>query len=203
MDACASVVLRWATLGAVVVGLLVSACAESVAPRPKQVIYRHHASPRSAAAPRRNVTGATRSAAKAPQVDNSASPGVIFDSRRLEGAGTLLLDEIMTLVRQAPRLRNEVESALREINKMPKDITCIGKRIDGRWKHLAGARVQPYVCKIGERWLEISAELRMSGVRGENYSTVSDIAAKNATTIKETNPRWTWATTKPREWFLE
>ena len=109
----------------------------------------------------------------------------------------------MPLVRQAPRLKDEVGSALRQANAKAQDVICIGRRIDGSWKHLAGARVQPYVCKIGERWLEITAELRISGARGERYSTVSDIAAQNARTIKETNPRWNWTSIKPRDWLLE
>ena len=127
----------------------------------------------------------------------------LFNSRRIEAVGTLLLDDIMPLVRQAPRLKDEVGSALRQANVKAQDVICIGRRIDGTWKHLAGARVQPYVCKIGERWLEITAELRISGARGERYSTVSDIAAQNARTIKETKPHWNWVSIKPRDWLLE
>ena len=63
--------------------------------------------------------------------------------------------------------------------------------------------MQPYICRIGERWLEISADLRVNGARGESYVTVSDVAMKNAKAVKETNPRWTWTNTKPRDWFLE
>jgi hypothetical protein len=149
------------------------------------------------------VAAAARKPAKPPQADTAPAPDVVFDSRRLEGTGTLLLEEIMGLVRQSPRLMDEVQSALRDINKTAQDITCIGKRIDGRWRYLAGARVQPYICGIGERWLEISADLRVSGARGESYVTVSDVAIKNAKAVKETNPRWTWTNTKPRDWFLE
>ena len=127
----------------------------------------------------------------------------LFDLRSIEAVGTLLLDDIMPLVRQAPRFKDEVGSALRQAKAKAQDVICIGRRIDGSWKHLAGARVQPYACKIGERWLEITAELRISGARGERYSTVSDIAAQNARTIKETNPRWTRTTIKPRDWLLE
>jgi hypothetical protein len=130
-------------------------------------------------------------------------PDTLFESRRIEAVGTLLLDDIMPLVRQAPRLKDEVSSALGQANAKARDIICIGRRIDGSWKHLAGARVQPYVCKIGERWLVITAELRISGARGEHYSTVSDIAVQNARSIKETNPRWNWSSIKPRDWLLD
>jgi hypothetical protein len=63
--------------------------------------------------------------------------------------------------------------------------------------------VQPYTCQIGQRWLEITADVRVSGASGEYYSTVSDIAAQNATRIIETNPRWVWTDTKPSNWPLE
>ena len=127
----------------------------------------------------------------------------LFDSRSIEAAGTLVLDDIKSLIRQAPRLNDEVSSALRNAKTRARDVVCIGRRIDGSWKYLAGARVQPYVCRIGERWLEITAELRISGASGEPYSTVNVLAAQNARFIKETNPRWTWTDIKPRDWLLE
>jgi hypothetical protein len=143
------------------------------------------------------------SLSRTPDAATPVPPDRVFDSRRLEGTGTLLLEDIMGLVRQAPRLSDEVASALRESNKASRDIACIGKRIDGGWRYLAGARVQPYICKIGDRWLQIDADPVVRGARGETYVTVSDIAKKNAKAIRESNPRWNWTTTKPREWFLE
>jgi hypothetical protein len=127
----------------------------------------------------------------------------LFDSRSIEAAGTLVLDDIKSLIRQAPRLKDEITSALRNAKTTARDVVCIGRRIDGSWKYLAGARVQPYVCRIGERWLEITAELRISGASGEHYSTVNVLAAQNARYIKETNPRWTWTDIKPRDWLLD
>ena len=159
-------------------------------------------------APTRHVDNARASLnSRAPQPAHKLKHGPAdappFDSRRIEAIGTLLLDDIMPLVRQAPRLKDKVGSALRQANVKAQDVICIGRRIDGTWKHLAGTRVQPYVCKIGQRWLEITAEVRISGARGERYSTVSDIAAQNARTIKETKPRWNWVSIKPRDWLLE
>src|SRR5204863_7950571 len=146
---------------------------------------------------------ARRNASTVLPADNPAPTYTRFESRRLEDTGTLLLDEIMALVQQAPRLRDDVETALRALNKTPQEITCIGKRVSGRWRHLPGARVQPYTCKIGEQWLEISADLRITGSRGEGYQTDSDVAAQNAKEIKETNPRWNWSNEQPSSWFLE
>jgi hypothetical protein len=200
-----SAAMRRATLCSAVAGLLLSACADTYHSPAKQVTRSANVSA-SNSAPRSSgnrEVAAARPPAKAPQPTPAVPSDTLFDSRRIEGVGTLLLDDIMPLVRQAPRLRDEVDAALREANTKAQDVICIGRRIDGGWKHLAGARVQPYACKIGARWVEITAELRISGAGGEHYSTVNDIAAQNARTIKETNPRWTWTTTKPREWFLE
>lgn len=200
-----SAAARRTALCCAVAALLLSACADTYHRPARQVSHSArkpvtHSAPKPAGI---RETAAARPPATAPQPAPPPPSDTLFDSRRIEGVGTLLLEDVMPLVRQAPRLRDEVDAALREANKTAQDVICIGKRIDGSWKFLAGARVQPYACKIGERWLEITAELRVSGAGGEHYSTVSDIAAQNARTIKETSPRWTWTTTKPRDWFLE
>jgi hypothetical protein len=141
--------------------------------------------------------------AKTPDVGGPAPSDRLFDSRRLEGTGTLLLGDIMNLVRQSSRLADEVTSALRDVKKQASEIVCIGKRMDGGWQYLAGARVQPYICKIGDRWLELGADPVVRGARGETYVALSEVARKNARSVKESNPRWTWTSEKPRAWFLE
>lgn len=209
MYAYVAIVARLVALASVVAGLAVSGCADFFYSPEKQV-SRSVRAPASRSAPR---IAASREVAAAQPLPKAPQPApappappppadTLFDSRRIEGVGTLALAEIMRLVRQNQRLRDEVDAALREAAKSADEITCIGKRI-GNWKYLAGARVQPYTCKIGERWLEITADLRVSGAGGEHYSTVSDIAAQNATRVSETNPRWTWTDTKPSNWPLE
>jgi hypothetical protein len=205
VSSCVIIAARHAALLSAAAGLLLSGCAEIVyspakpSARGARVAGVSYSKPR----PARQVVAAARPPAKAPQPAAPPPPDILFDSRRIEAVGTLLLEDIMPLVRQAPRLKDEVDTALGDAAKTVQDVTCIGRRIDGGWKHLAGARVQPYACKIGNRWLEISAELRISGASGEHYSTISELAAQNARSIKETNPRWTWTTAKPRDWFLE
>jgi len=208
----ASIAIRLATLGTAAACLLLTACADTLDACTKTTVScskttngnrRHSPAPtRKADSPRADA--AARLAATAPlPAEKPAPTDTLFDSRRLEGTGTLPLYEIMTLVRQAPRLHDEVETALHALNKTPQEITCIGKRVGGRWRHLAGARVQPYTCRIGDQWLEISADLRITGSRGEGYQMDSDVAAENAKEIKETNPRWNWTNEKPPHWFLE
>ena len=58
-----------------------------------------------------------RPPAKAPQPAPLPPSDTLFDSRRIEGVGTLSLAEIMRLVQQNPRLRDEVDAAQRESGK--------------------------------------------------------------------------------------
>ena len=175
---------------AAALAILAPALANGDEPRKSRLLAGHDSEPRD-----------RPGAAPAPKPPEP--PTQIFDSSRLEGTGALLLADIMKLVRQSSRLADEVASALDETKVVSQDVVCIGRRMDGRWRYLAGARVQPYVCRIGNRWLELTAELRVLGRRGESYQTVSEVAAANARTISETNPRWNWTSERPREWLLE
>ena len=128
----------------------------------------------------------------------TASVGMLLNVQAIPGSGrgTLLLEDIVGFVGQSPKLMNEIEVA------MPKDqtlatVTCVGQRISGEWEGLPGARVAPYSCHIGNRWLNIMGELRLYGSRGEFYE-VNDVAAiKNAKYISETSPTWTWSDKAP------
>jgi hypothetical protein len=197
-----AVVSRLAALSSVVAGLAVSGCADFFYSPEKQVSRSAKVTATRSAPMAASRVAAARPLPKPPQPAPPPPVDTLFDSRRVEGVGTLALAEIMPLVRQNPRLRDEVDTALRESGAAADTTTCIGKRV-GNWRYLAGARVQPYTCKIGARWLEITADVRVSGPGGEYYSTVSDIAAQNATRINESNPRWTWTDAKPSNWPLE
>jgi hypothetical protein len=138
-----------------------------------------------------------------PPARSKPADGSTFDTRQFESVGTMLLADIGRLVRRSPILAGEVKAALRELKKTPNDITCIGRRIDGGWRYLAGARVQPYACQIGKRWLEIQAELRILGRRGEIYTRAGRAAMKNARIIREVRPRWNWTDQRPQDWILD
>ena len=106
MNSYAFVASRWTTLCVAAVAVLLSACADTVATKSKPAASRQHAAARAPDAPARRPAAATPSAAKAPQPEAAIPSDVLFDSRRIEGAGTLLLGDIMPLVGQAPRLRD-------------------------------------------------------------------------------------------------
>ena len=114
------------------------------------------------------------------------------------GRGTLLLEDIVGFVGQSPKLMSVIADAL------PKDkefatVTCVGQRISGAWEGLPGARVSPYACHLGDRWLEIKGEVRIYGPRGELYDLKDPVAVKNAKYISESNPTWAWLEKGPRD----
>jgi len=74
---------------------------------------------------------------------------------------------------------------LSEGNKKQGDVTCIGMRFPGQWKHLGGLRVPPYACDFGALWLQIRATVRITDRRGQAFETITDKAMNNATNVSE------------------
>ena len=72
-----------------------------------------------------------------------------------------------------------------------------GDVVDASRRH--GGRTAPSVCNIGEKWIEIRANVRLTGRGGRVYEKIDTAAKKNARTIKQTNPTWTWADRDPSE----
>jgi hypothetical protein len=70
-------------------------------------------------------------------------------------------------------------------------------RFPGQWTHLGGARVSPYSCDFGGKWLKIDTTGRVTDRRGRIFETITPEAMKNATTVSETNPTWKWTSADP------
>jgi len=119
-----------------------------------------------------------------------------FDTGKLGMGGTLFLDDIAPLIKKSPQLHGEVAAALAKLNRKAEDIVCSGMRFPGTWKELGGARVAPYSCEIGDQSLEIRARVRVTRGKGKVYETITPDAMKNADTVNEDNPTWTWAKAK-------
>src|SRR5229473_921151 len=68
-----------------------------------------------------------------------------FDTRKLGPGGTLPLGDLMPLISKSAQLNGEVGRALDQIKKKPDDVICDGMRFPGRWTHLGGERVSPYL----------------------------------------------------------
>ena len=126
-----------------------------------------------------------------------ALPAVAFDTGKLGQGGSLTLDEIMPLIATSTRLRAQVNEALKQRKKKPADILCDGMRFPGQWTQLGGARVSPYSCDFGGKWLQIEATVRITDRRGRAFETITPEAMKNAATVRETNPTWKWTTEDP------
>jgi hypothetical protein len=129
----------------------------------------------------------------------SATPAMAFDTTKLGQGGTLMLDEIMPLIGKAPALRGEVIQALAERKKRADEIICSGYRFPREWVHLGGARVSPYACDFGGKWLEIKATVRVAGRSRQVYDTITPGAMMNAVRVAETDPIWTWSNEPPPE----
>src|SRR5262245_59878500 len=98
------------------------------------------------------------------------------------------------VIAKSPRLQQEIKQVLSEGNKKQEDVTCVGMRFPGQWKHLGGLRVSPYVCVFGAMWLQIRATVRISDGRGQSFEAITDKAMNNATNVSETNLNWKWTT---------
>jgi hypothetical protein len=126
-----------------------------------------------------------------------ASPAVAFDTSKLGQHGTLLLDDFMPLIGQSAQLKHEVDQALAAAKKKPEDVICTGTRFPGLWANLPGARVSPYTCNIGGKWLRVRATVRITDDGGRAFRSITRAAMKNASNVSETAPKWKWTTEEP------
>jgi hypothetical protein len=122
------------------------------------------------------------------------SSALAFDTSNLGQWASLPLDDLTRVIAKSPRLQQELKQVLSEGNKKQEDVTCLGMRFPGQWKHLGGLRVSPYACNFGAMWLQIRATVRISDGRGQSFETITDKAMNNATNVSETNLNWKWTT---------
>jgi hypothetical protein len=126
-----------------------------------------------------------------------ASSAMAFDSTKLGQGGSLGLDEMMPLIDKSPQLKREVAEAVAKTKLKLDEVRCDGMRFPGPWRNLGGERTAPYVCNIGDKWLEVRATVRVTGRGGKSFETITPDAMKNATTVTETNPTWKWTDQDP------
>lgn len=131
----------------------------------------------------------------------STVPASAFDTKTLGQGGSIALDDerLQAVIAQASTLKQEVDAALARIGKKPEDVICSGMRFPSAWKELGGLRVSPYVCPIGDRWLQIRTTVTLLGQRGKVFPSASKEAMRRAEDVKETDPAWTWSDTEPAE----
>jgi hypothetical protein len=90
----------------------------------------------------------------------------------------------MPLIGSSKELRAQVNQALAERKKKPAEIFCDGMRFPGQWTQLGSARVSPYSCDFGDKWLQIAATVRLTDRRGSSVrddNTRSDEECRNDT----------------------
>jgi len=111
--------------------------------------------------------------------------------------GDAVLDDLAPTIARAPQLRRDIKDALSQADKKEGEVRCFGMRFPGSWKNLGGARVAPYACDFGARWLLIHAKVRIVDRRGRSFDTITDAAMKHATDVRETRLEWKWTTEDP------
>src|SRR5215813_11677061 len=114
------------------------------------------------------------------------SSALAFDTSKLGQWGSLPLEDLASVIAKSARLQEEISEVLSEGNKKQEDVTCVGMRFPGQWKHLGGLRVSPYACDFGAMWLQIRATVRITDRRGQSFETITDKAMSNATNVSET-----------------
>jgi hypothetical protein len=125
-----------------------------------------------------------------------SSSAIALDTTQLGQFGSLGLDEMMPLIDKS-QLRREVTDAVAKTKVKADEIRCDGMRFPGQWRNLGGERTAPYVCKIGDKWLEVRATVRVTGRGGKSFERITPEAMKSATTVTETNPTWKWTDREP------
>jgi hypothetical protein len=125
-------------------------------------------------------------------------PALAFDTRKLGQWGSLDLSDLDELIGKAPKLRAEVDAALAQAKKTAEQVKCVGQRFPGPWKELGGYRVAPYTCWFADdKWLNISADVKVIDKRGHAFTEPSDRAMKRAVKFIEGRPTWNWTEKDP------
>jgi hypothetical protein len=126
-----------------------------------------------------------------------SSSAMALDTTKLGQFGSLSLDDMMPLIDKSLQIKREVSDAVAKAKVKADEIECVGRRFPGQWRNLAGERTAPYVCKIGDKWLEVRATVRVTGRGGKSFERITPEAMKSATDVTETNPTWKWSDQDP------
>src|SRR4051812_32029953 len=91
-----------------------------------------------------------------------------FDTQALGQIGTIDLAHVRGW-KDTPRLRGEIEAALRKIGKSAEDVICLGRRFPGEWIKLGGDRAPPFVCHFGDKDLRMRWTVTLVDGRGHRF----------------------------------
>jgi hypothetical protein len=126
-----------------------------------------------------------------------SSSAMALDTTKLGQFGSLSLDDMMPLIDKSLQIKREVSDAVAKAKVKADEIECVGRRFPGQWRNLAGERTAPYVCKIGDKWLEVRATVRVTGRGGKSFERITPEAMKGATAVTEADPTWKWSDQDP------
>lgn len=106
--------------------------------------------------------------------------------------GSLPLTEVMANTKSARRLALVIRVNLLRAGVKADKVTCSAARYPNAWTHLGGARVSPYVCKIGKRELTVTSKRNYFDKAGRRISPRSKDVQKLAAKVTETDISWRW-----------
>jgi len=115
-----------------------------------------------------------------------------FDTHTLGQIGTIELARVRGW-KDMPRLRSEIEAALRKIGKSAEEVNCLGRRFPGEWVKLGGDRAPPYVCHFGDKDLRMQWTVTLVDARGRQFDGASAAAKRDASDLVLTHPVWRWS----------
>ncbi len=115
-----------------------------------------------------------------------------FVAAPASAGGSLGLDEVLTAVRNAPKLVAEIQAELDKNGLKPTGVVCSAARHGNQWTYLGGGRAAPYECEIGKRTVQIEADRVYFDARGKLLGDLEKADPRRAKTFKEDNFRWTW-----------
>lgn len=106
-----------------------------------------------------------------------------FGDGAVLAGGSVPTDEILKLTQKAPRLNSEIQKQLSVQSKTTADLICtsarVGRSVD---KQLAGARVGPYNCMVGDKEIDITV----------HKSPAAAKASKKGQSDAQNSITWQW-----------
>ena len=102
------------------------------------------------------------------------------------------LDDVMTLAKPYPNLRQSVRLALIEAGATKNTATCAASQLSADWAILKGRAVGPYRCKLGKRTLVINTAATYYDSAGHKIAADDARLPLRAQRVVEQRLVWSW-----------